>query len=64
MSDDSAKGGDVSDSQGEVVTDPEHSDTQMLPGSPPQSGDEKVKVGLMIHKSLLWSLTLLQISFT
>ena len=47
MSDDSSKGGCVTDSQGEVVTDPEHSDNQLFPSSPPQSGDEKVKVSIL-----------------
>jgi len=43
LSDDSSKGGGMSDSQGEVMTDQEHSDTQILTSSPPQSGDEKIK---------------------
>ena len=50
MSDDSSgKGGGISDSQGEAITDQEHSDTPLTQGgggpSPPQSGDEKLKVG-------------------
>ena len=70
MSDDSSgKGGGVSDSQGEAVTDQEQSDTPLQGGggagggsgpSPPQSGDEKVKVRSQLSNLTLY-LCILQV---